>query len=338
MDKGQKYYRIEWKSIKHRVLGENKIPVAVWIDSLDECVAILNCQRDVDCFRQIIEETEQRQPELMEWLRRKPLKALEVYEDWSLLLDCVQWLQNHPESGIYLRQITIPGINTKFFEKHRKLLGDLFDICLDDDVVYGEYKGVAGFCKRYGFLDKPARIRFRLLDPKLQIRDCGDSRDITLTNSDFCRLDLQPQKIFVTENEINFLSFPELAGAMVIFGSGYGFDMLTNAQWLHDSELYYWGDIDSHGFAILDQFRSHFSKAQSFLMDEQTLLENKQFWTSEKTQANRSLQHLNKEERALYNDLITNRFGEKVRLEQEFINFQIVLARLLEIFDENIGG
>jgi hypothetical protein len=49
---------------------------------------------------------------------------------------------------------------------------------------------------------------------------------------------------------------------------GYGFDNLAAALWLQQKDIYYWGDIDTHGFAILNQLRGFFPHAVSFLMDQ----------------------------------------------------------------------
>jgi hypothetical protein len=43
------------------------------------------------------------------------------------------------------------------------------------------------------------------------------------------------------------LAFPDVSDAMVVFGAGYGFDNLAAAPWLHEKQIYYWGDIDTHG-------------------------------------------------------------------------------------------
>ena len=66
---------------------------------------------------------------------------------------------------------------------------------------------------------------------------------------------LPARRVFITENETNFLAFPPAADAMVVFGAGYGWEALARASWLHRCQLHYWGDIDTHGFAILDQLR-----------------------------------------------------------------------------------
>jgi hypothetical protein len=63
-------------------------------------------------------------------------------------------------------------------------------------------------------------------------------------------------KVFITENEINGLCFPDVEKGLVIFGLGYGVDALKTVAWLKEKEVYYWGDIDTHGFAMLDQVRS----------------------------------------------------------------------------------
>ena len=50
---------------------------------------------------------------------------------------------------------------------------------------------------------------------------------------------------------------------MVIFGAGYGFEMLAGADWwLQVVGFIYWGDIDTHGFAILDQLRRRFGHVE----------------------------------------------------------------------------
>jgi hypothetical protein len=127
--------------------------------------------------------------------------------------------------------------------------------------------------------------------------------------------------VFIVENEINFLSFPTMQDAMVLFGSGYGFDAIKSVTWLRDRSVFYWGDIDTHGFAILDQLRSTLPLAKSFLMDRSTLLAHKAHWTLEPKPQQRELSRLDDTERALYDDLRYHRVGEAVRLEQERIRF-----------------
>jgi len=43
--------------------------------------------------------------------------------------------------------------------------------------------------------------------------------DLTMPQSQFCALSLPVQKVFVVENKINFLTFPKLAGSLLIWGA-----------------------------------------------------------------------------------------------------------------------
>jgi hypothetical protein len=168
-------------------------------------------------------------------------------------------------------------------------------------------------------------VRLRFLDPQLVPWGLGGDvadADITVSPAVFARLARQARRVVVTENEINFLAFPALCAGLVVFGAGYGFETLAQASWLRRVALHYWGDIDSHGFAILDQLRAHFPHAQSFLMDRETLLAHRPQWTAEPQPTQRDLARLNDDERRLYDDLRWRRLGdEPVRLEQERIAF-----------------
>lgn len=327
-------YRLVWRSIRHRTLGANEVPDEVWIDSLDDALGLIGKRREAERFAELTAMTRQRLPALLPWLVRRPLSALELAGHWSLLLDCVSWLQQHPRPRIYLRQVDIPGVHSKFLERHRAVLAELFDLALPESAIDFAHGGIGGFCRRYGFRDKPLRVRFRILDPQLALLPTGTDQDITITHETFARLDLAARRVFITENEINFLAFPAAPKSLVIFGAGYGFDHLAEADWLHDLDIRYWGDIDTHGFAILDQLRAHFPRAASLLMDRQTLLAHRSAWSVETQAETRNLARLTDEECSLYDDLRHNRLGEGVRLEQERVGFERVRMALQALSDD----
>jgi len=106
-----------------------------------------------------------------------------------------------------------------------------------------------------------------------------------------------------------------------VFGAGYGFDNLASASWLQERSIQYWGDIDTHGFAILNQLRECFPNAESLLMDQQTLIDHQLLWGMEAKQEVADLSRLTTEECTLYDQLRQNHWGERVRLEQERIGF-----------------
>ena len=325
------YCRMEMREFKHRVFGANAVPQEAWIDSVEDALALIGKQRDAARFTALIDVTRKRQPQLLDWLSKRPMRALELADEWSRLLEIVAWLQAHPRPGLYLRQVDIPGVHSKFIEAHRGVLIELLDIVLPPDVIDLTASGVGQFAKRYGFCDKPLRIRLRILDPAHALLPIGGIQDITLDAESFARLDSKVSRVFITENEINFLAFPQVKGSLVIFGAGYGFEMLRKAEWLLHCRIHYWGDIDTHGFAILDQLRSQFDHVESFLMDRNTLLAFEAQWGEEENQTLRDLPRLKPEEMALYDDLRDNRIRKNLRLEQERIGFGWLESALLTL-------
>lgn len=323
-----RYFRLEWRDIQHKQLGRNRLPAAVIFDTPADAAAYLKRPKELACFAELAQGLPAAFSPLNAWLVKHPLRALEHAEPWPKLLAVAGWIVVQPRPGIYLRQISLPGVDSKFIEKHKKLLGEWLDLLLPEAAIDADYTGVAGFEARYGFRFKPALIRFRILDNRLNIAGLSD---LSVTAEEFSSLNLPVSRVFITENDINGLAFPAVEYGIVIFGRGYGFDALAKAEWLKDKEIHYWGDIDTHGFAILSQFRQHFPQARSLLMDEATLLSHREHWVTETSPSKAELSHLTAEESALYDALRDQRFGENIRLEQEYIDFSLLIACLATI-------
>lgn len=98
--------------------------------------------------------------------------------------------------------------------------------------------------------------------------------------------------------------------------------------WLADAEVAYWGDLDTHGFAILNQLRAWLPQTRSVLMDRGTLLAHRDRWVIEPSPTAARLDWLTPDEQALYQELVKDRLGERVRLEQERIAWDWVAERL----------
>jgi hypothetical protein len=179
----------------------------------------------------------------------------------------------------------------------------------------------------------------RVLDPGIRLVPGPECPDLSLDAFSFSRLDIAVQRVFITENETNFLAFPRVSNAVVIFGAGYGWEALAASHWLKNCTVYYWGDIDTHGFGILDQLRGHFAHVASFLMDRATLDAHASVWGVEDKPLRLDLHRLTSEEMALYDDLRDNRIRQGLRLEQEHVGFRWLINRLHELLAErgNVG-
>ncbi len=314
--------RIDWQEVRHRVQGVQKIPASAWVENIEEALNWLGKRREWDRFSAQVAVTRQKHPALLPWLEKRPLQALELSAEWNRLLAVVSWLAEHPRPGIYLRQVDLPGVHSKFIEVHRSVLAELLDLVLPVDAVEVTKVGVGQFAGRYGFLDKPTRVRFRVLDPDIQAVPGTGCPDVTLDAESFSRMVVAVKRVFITENETNFLAFPQIRDTIVIFGAGYGWEALARSHWLKKCTMYYWGDIDTHGFGILNQLRGHFDHVESFLMDRATLDAHVSVWGVEDKPLQVDLHRLTLEERGLYNDLRDNRIRTGLRLEQEHIGFR----------------
>jgi hypothetical protein len=311
-------YEISWDEVKHRQLGWNRIPASVSVPSETDALRLIGKEKEAELFRSLTKAALEAFPSLIGWILRKPFTLIEYAEEWEQVLAILAWFQKNPQSGLYLRQIDIPGISTKYIEARKALFSELLDAVLPPA---REAVPVLGrtFEQRYGLRSKPALVRFRILDRRLAI---SGLTDLTVPSEQFAALSIPPTKVFITENEINGLSFPPVESTLVVFALGYGIELLRSVPWLLNCDVAYWGDIDTHGFAILGRLRSFLPAARSILMDQQTLLAHRPFWGREDAPFSGVPEGLLPEERKLFEDLRSNRFGDRVRLEQERVGYR----------------
>ena len=321
-------YEIVYAEVNHRQLGLNRVPQSLLVPREADALALIGKRRQSDAFDRLVETTKAAHPELLLWLAKRPLDLLDHADDWVRLLSVVSWFRNHPRPGIYARQIDVEGIHTKFIETHRRLLAELLDLVLPAEHIDQQAIGAQAFERRLGLLCKPALLRFRVLDQSLRVQGL---EDVSTPIAQFARLDLPARRVFIVENEINGLAFPQAEASIILFGLGYGVDRLGLVPWLQDKAIYYWGDLDTHGFAILDSLRAVFPNARSFLMDRQTLLSHRPLWVEEPEPSQVPLSRLTEDENKVFEDLRFDRLGHRVRLEQERIAFGHVARTLASL-------
>ena len=323
-------YDLVWKDVNHRVHGRNQTPVGAIVPTEQDALRMISMQKAAQRFSSLTDATLALFPALLDWLAHHPLRVLDNAADWPSVLAVLQHFAAHPRPGLYLRQLDIQGVDTKFIERRRRLLAELLDVVLPPEAVDTEATGHRNFNRRYGLRDEPRLIRFRTLDPQVSLQGLTD---LSVTAEEFATLRLPISTVFITENKVNGLAFPMVPGAIVIFGLGYGLDRLAEATWLQALDLFYWGDIDTHGFAILDRLRAHLRNARALLMDRQTLMAHRALWVEEPAgdRCVEPLTRLTPAEHDLYRELQDGSLGLAPRLEQERIAFgwlDRALARL----------
>jgi hypothetical protein len=247
--------------------------------------------------------------------------------DFQCLLQTLKWLNTNPNSNLYLRQLPIPGIDSKWLENRKKILLDLIT-AIQQDTKHNQ-----DFFKRCGLKTLPYLIRLRVLDPKLR-QQLGGLSDITTPWEELADLQLSIARIFIVENLQTGLAFSDMPNSAVFMGLGYNVEILARIPWIHNAQCIYWGDIDTHGFAILNRARSALPILQSVLMDEETLGRHKELWVKEnKPHAAVNLELLTTAEQDLYQGLKQQRWGQNVRLEQERIDWSYASRVISSFFD-----
>ncbi|HLR86570.1 MAG TPA: DUF3322 domain-containing protein [Wenzhouxiangella sp.] len=313
-------YEIQWRTINHRTLGRNELPGAVIVPTADDALRLIGKTSQARQFDALAADLLDEFPDLRGWLIRRPLEALRRAEDWQRLKAVLHYFRRHPRPGTYLRQLDIPGVDTKFIQARRGLIGELLDATLPEEAIDTSATGARNFNRRFGLASRPVLVRFRILDPALALVGLTD---LSVPTPEFTRLNLPVEEVFITENEINGLAFPKHPRSIVIFGLGYGLERLAGVDWLARARCWYWGDIDTHGFAILNRLRHYLPQARSFLMDRATLDGHRELWGQEPTDHRfvGTLNHLDDEEQSLYQALRDDRLACRLRLEQEHVRF-----------------
>jgi hypothetical protein len=290
----------------------------VRIEGFEQLCSLLGTTRQARRYQELLSETGQAAPELVEWVVGHPMRALRHEGDWHNILATYSWLDSEGNAGLYLRQIAVPGVDTKFIEQHKGLLADLLD-ARPNSSSDAPSTARGDFAARYGFRGKPEYVRFRHLDPSA--RTAGFT-ELTVRAEELRSAPSGVRTVYVVENEITYLALPPARNALAILGSGYRVGgMVEHLPWLAETDLVYSGDIDTHGLAILNALRKRFPHARSILMDRPTLLAHREQWVTEPVPARAHLDHLTAAESELYQSLLDGEFGPSVRLEQERIQF-----------------
>lgn len=310
--------RLETAALGGRLLGVNRVPRRVVFDTADDVWTALGVAADVRRFDELVAATEAGLPAGLSWVAAKPHDALAHGADWPRILAVAGWILTRGGPHVYLRQVDVPGVDTKFIEERRGVLGALLARTLPAD--RGDRTArAADFGRRFGLRTKAELVRFRSFDPA-----DGPYSELAVRGEDLARFPFAARTVVVVENEVTYLAFPRVPGAAVVLGNGYAVSSLAALPWLADRDVLYWGDLDTHGLRALDRLRRFLPAARSLLMDEPTLLAHRPHWSREPVPVTDHLPLLTPEEQAVYQALLRNEHGDQVRLEQERIRFSAV--------------
>jgi hypothetical protein len=307
-------------------LGDQRLPAAVMLAGPSDVAAW--CGQDGRWQRATARHasTLERWPELRARVGSLG-KYFDVFADYSdvdfgRLLAVVSWFLANPSSGLYVRQLPVVGVDTKWLEKRTSLVTDLLAL-LREGEVHSDFFAATGMRRL------PHRVRLRVLCSKLRA-SVGGLSDIEAPLEELAALTLQPSAVLVVENRESGVALPDMEGVVAFVGLGNAVPTLAAVPWLRDVPASYWGDIDTHGLAILSLARTTLPGIRSVLMDFSTLEAFKELAVQEQVQATDArLSELSADERALFDGLRAGTWGTKLRLEQERLPWPVVLEALM---------
>jgi hypothetical protein len=322
--------QLHWEERRWPRLGAQQLPLRLSLQSGAELACVIGESGRWQLARERYDALAQRWSVLgstAALARNVDILAGYTPRNFELLLTLIAWLEQNPRSGHYLRQLPIAGMDTKWIDSSRRsLVSELLR------AIRGE-GGADEFHELCGLRRPPHRIRMRVLCERLR-RQLGGLGDIEAPIEELAVLNLKPERIVIVENLETGIALPDHPGCVAFMKLGMGVSVLGELHWLRDRPALYWGDIDTHGFVILDRARAALPLARSVLMDETTLLAHRAWWVEEKDPHKEAdLQRLTGAERAVFDRLRANLWGQAVRLEQERIPWLVATSTLREELD-----
>lgn len=276
-------------------------------ESLPDFLYFINKEAEYQTFVRDVDLIRSTSPVLLDLIERMPQLVIGQAGQWPDLLKVTAYFLQNPKPQQYVRSLPI-AVPTKFIEANRPVLRILLDHLIPEHLNADE----TDFYKRFHVYVEEPLIKIRFLDESLRIHPALSHISVWL--SEFRMLRLGGSRVFIIENLTSFLTFPNLPDSIAIWGGGFAVTLLGGTNWLNTKQLYYWGDLDAHGFQILDQCRKLFPKTQSILMDRATFDAHQHLITKGEITSLVELPYLTDEEQALFQ--LLNRNGWRVEQER----------------------
>lgn len=306
---GKPLWRVQKQNKRLRLLGrQSDIPVRVFVDSAEAAFSLLRMEGEMKEFLDIHREVVRELPEAEPWLLEHYQK-IHPKQDVLKFLLMGKYFRQGAEYGKFLREINVRGMDTKFMEKHARLVCTLWT-ALHPEQPAGTMEELRHVWQMRR--QEKANIGVRVLEESLGWHGV---EQFFLSADELAKLHMPVGQIFITENKTNGYRFPKMRGSIVLFGMGYGvLELAEKASWLCGAGIVYWGDLDNNGFDILSKLRGKLPHVQSMLMDEPRILkEAAQNLVEDTGTSPSSLPHLTVREKQVWKLL----HDQGKRLEQE---------------------
>lgn len=306
-------YSIHYETINTKKHGLQNLPQSITFECEENYLKFIRKEREVALFKKDVLQITSEFPQLFNWCQLNLFSITANCGKWNDILKVCRYFISNPNPDLYIRQLPIE-IHTKFIEQNKTIIQSLLDILIYNHIQDSNERV---FEKRFGLKYKPVQIRIRILDPIIANQHFSGLSDISITEEELIALDFQCSKVYITENEMNFLTLPTAENAIAIFGKGFAINALKKVNWLQSKSIFYWGDIDIHGFQIFSQLKGYFPNTKSIMMNMHTYNQFKEMSVGNRVENPPILSNLDESEFCMYEFLKEN--GR--RLEQEKITY-----------------
>lgn len=198
-------YSLRWQAIGGRSIGRNQLPVRAVVSSYTQAWTLLGVAGDVHRLEQAMAVAADH-PDAQRWIIDNPHRALAVADDMPGLVAAATWLKDFA-AGHYLREISAPGVDTKFAERHRTILAGILAVSATPSRFLGEL----------GLRSKPELVRFR---PARSLGLTPVLTELAVRAEELAAMPLAPASALVIENEITYLSVSVPDDGVVLWGRG----------------------------------------------------------------------------------------------------------------------
>ena len=281
---GKKSYIYETTEVSSRTNGKQTVITKIYFDNRSDYLFFISKKSAFETLERTVSilndnlRTNLSKDEITTWIIRNNEKLSDTtVEDgidtyWKNICLCANWLCTNPKSNLYLRTIPLE-VHSKFIENSQTIIHSL----ISSEKITKENT----FIKQHGLAEKPNHIRFRFLDMTLLSDDFAPN-EMILTSFDFNNIYKAAfmkdvKTIYIVENEMVYLTFPKVRNAICIWGHGFTAGQFKQFSWLNNYQLFYFGDLDEHGYEILSMFRIAFPGTKSICMNMDTLNEFDRF-------------------------------------------------------------
>lgn len=340
-------YTVETKTIKTHKQGMQTIIEKIYFETEIDFIRFIGKEKETENFKKHLSIIKNHFSNLNaedvqnDWLKKHLRSLIAETEDdyWQNIFLCAIWFLNNPHCNVYLREIPVP-VHTKFIEQNTSLIFSVYT-ALNKNEDTDKVSSNADIYIRWGVRTAEPFIRFRSLDKDIHLKILNEeftSYEIQTPLSAFAKINFNSiEYIFIVENLMVYLTFPAFNKTLCIFGSGFAAVNLKECKTLNEKKLYYFGDMDEHGFEILSNVRSIFPNIQSFCMDQKTY-ETFSIFAVKGENSHSKIEDLNLSEDELHLFKFLRENKTIGRLEQEKISQAFIKSRIEKIFNDTDKG